>query len=509
MSQGNELLLNKIAENLDISETKFDEAEGRYKSLASWFEQEGSLLAPFSPALYPQGSFALGTVVRPLTDEDDFDFDLVCELKVSRSNNTQSALKNAVRQRLVENSNYKRMLAKDEGRRCWTLNYAEGSQFHVDILPSIPEDEAYKLHLQQQGVLKEYTDTSISITDNTLWNFDSLEGEWPKSNPKGYLKWFQKQMQPVFQGRRMALAEALRKSIDEIPEYRVKTPLQRAIQILKRHRDVMFQEAPKNKPISIIITTLAAHAYENDNDLVTTLSKIIKGMESKIERRTDGRLWVPNPVNPMENFADKWIEVPEKQIAFFAWMKKVKEDFNDLNLINLGDSAYNNQFEKFLGESVIARATGGNQRLPALRGSREVVADDPERARHRQPAPWVLQNIVPIKITAHVTAPNGFSSGQINSYASVPKKSSVEFNARFSIRPPYDVYWQVTNTGDEAGADLRGGFDRGTDTAFGSMKTESTRYKGKHSVQCFVVKDGVCVGRSGLFIVNIEGGPLF
>jgi hypothetical protein len=36
----------------------------------------------------------------------------------------------------------------------------------------------------------------------------------------------------------------------------VKTPLQQAVQILKRHRDMMFADDPEHKPISVIITTL-------------------------------------------------------------------------------------------------------------------------------------------------------------------------------------------------------------------------------------------------------------
>ena len=47
-----------------------------------------------------------------------------------------------------------------------------------------------------------------------------------------------------------------------MPEYGfAKGVLQRAVQIYKRHRDIFF-EGKENAPISIIITTLAAHAFE-------------------------------------------------------------------------------------------------------------------------------------------------------------------------------------------------------------------------------------------------------
>ena len=68
----------------------------------------------------------------------------------------------------------------------------------------------------------------------------------------------------------------------------MKTPLQRAIQILKRHRDVWFNKNrsaydEKAKPSSIIITTLAAHAYYNEGDLQQTLLKILTQMPHYIE----------------------------------------------------------------------------------------------------------------------------------------------------------------------------------------------------------------------------------
>ena len=49
-------------------------------------------------------------------------------------------------------------------------------------------------------------------------------------------------------------------SVDDVPVFAWKTPLQRSIQILKRHRDVMFWNSPNLRPISMIITTLSAHA---------------------------------------------------------------------------------------------------------------------------------------------------------------------------------------------------------------------------------------------------------
>ena len=43
------------------------------------------LVACYNPEIYPQGSFLLGTVTRPLSDAEEYDIDLVSELGPSEN----------------------------------------------------------------------------------------------------------------------------------------------------------------------------------------------------------------------------------------------------------------------------------------------------------------------------------------------------------------------------------------------------------------------------------------
>ncbi len=81
---------------------------------------------------------------------------------------------------------------------------------------------------------------------------------------------------------------------------------------------------------------------------------------------------------------------------------------------------------------------------------------------------------------------------------------NLEFQANTNVPKPYKVFWQVVNTGDEAqrAGQLRGDFY--DSNRAGRSRTEATKYTGMHWVECFVVKDNVCVARSGEFVVNIE-----
>ncbi len=97
----------------------------------------------------------------------------------------------------------------------------------------------------------------IGITDIEHYAYRAISNDWQRSNPRGYLKWFQSRMVKIFEERRNALRlrRGVRAGTEAIPDYEVRTPLQSAIMILKRHRDIMFAKRSDVRPISIILTT--------------------------------------------------------------------------------------------------------------------------------------------------------------------------------------------------------------------------------------------------------------
>ena len=72
-------LLEDTAAGLDIPPELAEEAILEYEEVGAWLNDETSALHQYSPRVYPQGSFRLGTPVRPLRPEDEFDIDLVCK----------------------------------------------------------------------------------------------------------------------------------------------------------------------------------------------------------------------------------------------------------------------------------------------------------------------------------------------------------------------------------------------------------------------------------------------
>lgn len=478
-------LLARLGEELDIPDHIYEDAVLRYEEVAAWLHAEGSPLREYDPEIFPQGSFRLGTTVRPVNSAGEYDIDLVCRLKIAKERTTQKELKHRVGDRLKAHDEYKEMLR--ESRRCWTLDYPQ--QFHMDVLPCIPNQE------RPPGL------EAILLTDKELIR-------WQHSNPIAYANWFYQRMELVLVREKEWLmkAEGAYKSIDEVPEWRVRTPLQRAVQILKRHRDIYFAEDHEHCPVSIILTTLAARAYNNQDNIFDAIVGMVRDMPKHIECR-NGRYWVPNPVEPEENFADKWNEKLAKRIAFLAWLERVREDFDTaLKSYSLEESTA--RLSKALGRADVAvaakslgLATVGQPMskrraapyVPPL-GSTRHVLQLPEREDCRYKA----------SLTGglYTTRKNKFD---VLSDKPVPKHIQIKFTVSTTAPRPYSVKWQVVNTGDAA---ERANMPRGdfyeSDWSDMHVRWEPTAFLGTHWVEAFIIKDGVCVARSGRRYVKVR-----
>jgi len=350
-------VLKRILESIDISDSAYEAAERRYRDLGD-FLCNGADCAPHDPHVFPQGSFRLGTVVRPITGRDEFDLDLTCKLTsgVTRDSWSQHALKQRVGDDIKTYRKARRIQTPvDEKPRCWTLQYQDDPAFHIDIVPCIPFNAGSQPALRQrliefgvdEKLATSIAELSVSITDNRRPDFQHVSGDWLLSNPQGFALWFESRMRQakdLLEERRIAFSAA---SINDLPTWFWKTPLQRAIQLLKRHRDIMFANNPEMKPISIIITTLSGWAYQGEENIASAVSGILDRMESYI-RPEQPR--VPNPTNPAEDFADKW-GTPEGQNLnlqgnFSLWVQQAKQDFAQLGAVEL-ESIRNTASEQF------------------------------------------------------------------------------------------------------------------------------------------------------------------
>ena len=479
-------ILQATADTLDIPDHVYEDATLKYEDVGDHLAADDSSLRAYDPQIYVQGSFRLGTVVRPYGHEDDYDIDLVCQLGIRKESISQDELKSKVGERLKARDDLARIL--EPSRRCWTLNYADDAgkpAFHMDVLPSIPN-----LEKLPSGIL--LTDTELT--------------RWQKSNPVAFADWFRKRMEVVFVARRSALAELMAASVEDVPEWRVKTPLQRCVQILKRHRDVHFEKSPDIKPVSVIITTLAAHAYNNEDDIYDALTGIVSRMHFFIENR-NGTWWVQNPVDDGENFADKWNEYPERREAFVGWLRKVSTDLSLLSKsANLTDGL--KLLKGVLGRQAIDRvaagfATSGSNQFPVVQQPAVPALGD---YKHAQTPKWPMAPTHRVKVSKAVYRKKASKRLWTFGESPVPKKVWIKFSAQTNAPAPYRIEWQIVNTGAEAinAGQPRGEFQSSEPDAQG-VRWESTSFSGTHWVEAFVINpSGTCVARSGRVFIKVR-----
>ncbi len=332
------IILNEMLSTLELPDTAYEKAKTRYEDIGEWLGRPDSVCKDFKPHIYSQGSFRLGTAIKPIGGEDSYDLDLACELETGKTkeNSTQKEIKELIGAELEKYRKARNIQEELEPKhRCWRLEYKDELNFHIDIVPCIPEQETKRISIKEELIregVDDYlselvADLTVVITDDRHPKYSQICNDWKISNPQGYSKWFESRMKlaPEFLEKRALLEKA---NIDELPTYKWKTPLQQAIQLLKRHRDLMYKDNPDSKPISIIITTLAAKAYRGDTEISEAILNILNEMGNLVN---PNKPKVPNPVDPSEDFADKWYDEKYKHLKlednFNYWLLSAKADF--------------------------------------------------------------------------------------------------------------------------------------------------------------------------------------
>ena len=362
-------IIEKLIGELDLPEGAYEKAIKRYEDLGDWLSREESSLKDYEPHIFAQGSFRLGTATKPLTGEDEYDLDLACKLKdgIAKDTHSQADLKEMIGKELEL---YRNAIGiKDdvkEKHRCWRLEYQDDLSFHMDIVPCIPESSQRRQDIfesltksgAEESIARSASELTVSITDDRNHNYRSISDDWNISNPEGYAIWFERTMKKALR------FDLLEKSaqVDDVPLFRRKTPLQRVIQLLKKHRDIMFADDEDSKPISIILTTLAAKAYSGEQDMYLALTNILENMGRLVNSATPR---VPNPVDTGEDFADRW-SMPKYlhlklEENFWSWLEQAKNDLSILENSTQPDFISKQASAKFgirLDEAVLAKGLG-------------------------------------------------------------------------------------------------------------------------------------------------------
>lgn len=89
----------------------------------------------------------------------------------------------------------------------------------------------------------------------------------------------------------------------------------------------------------------------------------------------------------------------------------------------------------------------------------------------------------------------------LKKYGWLPHKKTLWFSVTYTdVEKPYDIYWKIRNIGEVAQSRdcIRGQIKKGE-----VRHKETTEFYGPHFVECYIVKNGICVAKDRL-IVPIE-----
>jgi hypothetical protein len=263
------------------------------------------------------------------------DLDFVLQIDAPHWQLHPLAALNALFEILRSHETYRKMISLKN--RVVRLTYAD--EFYMDILPA-------------------YTDFSSGGT--CILVPDRARVALCPSNPEGFILWFRNRC--LTRVRRLlekAKPVPAQEGVDE------KEPLQLAVQLLKRWRDLAFADECL-APISVVLTTLAGVHYSGEESVSEALSTILAGIVHAIALadQQGRRIEVRNPSNILEDFGERWDSNPAAYVAFKTGIRTLQKEWA---IIVAGGRETNRELERLFGEYVRTALVKQTQRLQEAR----------------------------------------------------------------------------------------------------------------------------------------------
>lgn len=355
-----EELLAIAAANLELDDTRKEQMISAYKAVNDVFDKDEEFFKDYTVNVYAQGSLLIGTTIKPLPGKE-FDLDIVLKLDDSYLNHTPKEIYDEVFRVLDNHGTYSPLLQKKN--RCIRINY--NSDFHMDIL---------------SGCKITSDGTRLMIpNDKTLM-------DWSRTDPKGYDAWFKNisekhKSQFMLTERFVMLTEAKVETEDLPKDVYFKSPLQRTVQIIKRYRDLYYEnkDLVKTPAISsIVLTTLLAQSYDEELSIQAALKNAMTKMKGFADNyKYKGiRFQVYNPIDlypdkdKRENFTDSWTDKHyDSYVGFVTDLERKVSTFlsNSTNEQNYKDLFGNGYYKQNIQTLVkLEESFKGNHQLAAL-----------------------------------------------------------------------------------------------------------------------------------------------
>lgn len=438
----NQFLKNEV----DLNTGRLQRLDGSVEALTNFLQNSGDFADSFLDVI-PQGSYAHRTIIKPVQINHEFDADILLHLEEVEGwaaedyvNNLYSCFRGS--------GTYKSKVQK--GKRCVTIDYA--GDFHVDVVP----------YLERHG--------SKYITNRVDERFELTD-------PEAYNAWLDEK-------NRTANGH-----------------LVKVIRLVKYLRN--FKRTFHVK--SVVLNVLLGEQVSDINLLIDSgcyadVPTTLKTVMNKLKEYVEAREYLPSisdPSNTGENFSDRWDQdgyaafrkaiiryaewiedawsEPDRETSLTKWQRVFGDEFELFSKVRSSEAMVKSVSE---GAALARSYDNTDQSLEDLGFSLAVVP------RYR------------FRIEGRVLAKTSMGSYYLKDRGNkVFRDRKIRFQfSECNVPEPYSILWKVRNRGEKA-VDLnciRGQIHKGEKVWH---VDETTNFIGSHFVECYIVKDGVCVAK--------------
>jgi len=309
-----DMLLADLAIRVQLSPTNYNLAVSRGLAMNDWIDRKDSPLHGRVTLTYAQGSMSINATIARRLRTDEFDIDLIAQITFPEGTTARQALDliyEAVRGE--PGSRYYDMT--ERRNRCVTVHYADG--MHLDITPAVLAPERT---VRTSVIFHHKPEDKSDPVGYMLW-----------ANPFGFAEWF-KALTPAspafaryYENRLKTWQASLLAKADMEPVPEQKPPHEKsmaviALQLLKRNRNVRYDDRKCRRPPSVLLSKFAADAAFPVGNLSDQLLRLAEHARQQIgaAHRQKLLLRVTNPRCDDDVFTDRWPETLQDQETFLG-----------------------------------------------------------------------------------------------------------------------------------------------------------------------------------------------
>jgi hypothetical protein len=386
-----------------------------------------------------QGSVAMYTVTQ--NDQNDYDIDVAIVFDKDNIPEGTTATKNIVVNALKKKCT--QFNTEPEAKtNCVRVTYAEG--YHIDF-----------------AVYRRFKNSSDE------YEYEHAGSEWRARDPRAITKWFMER--------------------NKSKDYK----LRKIVRLLK-----MFCKSRSHwdMPGGLIQTVLAEECYKRYERLDESFYYTIKAIRDRLKYNTEVKNPVESSLSLLHKESDK-TKVKNLHNRLSIYIDKLKVLFDDKCTEKQAIEAWNELFNHSYWSDLVTENTN---LAKSARFALSLSSFDYDETEEFIEDMFPVNLLYNLHIDCNVTQ-DGWRPQLLRrilaNHTPLKINKKLEFYITTNNVPfPYRVYWKVKNVGEVAEQKncIRGQIDMDYGN---NVKRESSNFKGPHYVECYIIKNGVCVAR--------------